>query len=190
MHNLEPFYNWRDQYTSENDEHSPFYGREYDEFKYTQKIYNYYIHPQWDEFGSPTLYLKIIYADYSREFCIIELIGEWNDAINNDIMHLKREVIDVLIREGISKFIIIGENVLNFHCSDDCYYQEWFEDIEEEDGWVVAINFREHILEEMRNSGIHHYIHFSEDMKSLSWRKFKPESLCDALESGILQQLV
>jgi len=43
-------------------------------------------------------------------------------------MHLKRNVIDVLVGERINKFILIGENVLNFHGSDDSYYEEWFED--------------------------------------------------------------
>jgi hypothetical protein len=74
------------------------------------------------------LYLKIIYVDYELQFAIIEIIGEWNDAIENDIMELKREIIDLLEKEGIYKFILIAENVLNFHSSDKEYYQEWFED--------------------------------------------------------------
>ncbi len=55
----------------------------------TQTIYNYYIHPQWDDFGSRTLYLKVLLADYDEQYVIIELFGEWNDAIENDIMNLK-----------------------------------------------------------------------------------------------------
>ncbi len=51
MHEIEPFYNWRHIYVSEEDERSPFYGRVYSEFEFSQTIYNYYIHPQWDEFG-------------------------------------------------------------------------------------------------------------------------------------------
>ena len=52
MHDIEPYYKWRDHYTSESDDRSPFYGRVYNEFQYTQKVYNYFIHPQWDDFGS------------------------------------------------------------------------------------------------------------------------------------------
>src|ERR1051326_3580372 len=104
MHEIEPYYNWRHLYMAEEDENSPFYGREYSEFVFSQTVYNYYIHPQWDEFGSSTLYLKVLIADYSAEYMIIELIGEWNDAIENDIMTLKRDVIDVFLREGINKF--------------------------------------------------------------------------------------
>ena len=75
--------------------------------------------------------LKIIYADYELGYAIIEMIGEWNDAIENDIMTLKRDVIDVMMSNGINKFILITENVLNFHSGDKDYYQEWFEENEE-----------------------------------------------------------
>ena len=114
MHTIEPFYNWRHLYTAEEDELSPFYGREYSEFEFNNTVYNYYIHPQWDDFGAPNLYMKILFADYQFNYAIIELIGEWNDAVENNIMTLKRDIIDVLIARGIHKVILIAENVLNF----------------------------------------------------------------------------
>ncbi|MEJ7675142.1 MAG: hypothetical protein WKF59_21170 [Chitinophagaceae bacterium] len=46
-----------------------FYGREYSEFDFSQTVYNYYIHPQWDEFGSSTLYIKVLMADYAARLC-------------------------------------------------------------------------------------------------------------------------
>src|SRR3954470_11188825 len=104
MQDIEPHFRWRDLYQSEHDDNSPFFDREYSEFEYSNKIYNYFIHPQWDEFGSPTLYAKIIFADYAEGYAIIELIGEWNDAISNDVMWLKREVAEILIDKGINKF--------------------------------------------------------------------------------------
>ena len=56
------------------------------------------------------------------------MFGEWNDTLHNDIMFFKRNVIDHLIGQGIRKFILLGENLLNFHGSrDDEYYEEWFE---------------------------------------------------------------
>ena len=128
MHTIEPYYKWRDRYVASEDKYSPFFGREYSEFTFSNKIYNYYIHPQWDEFGSSTLYAKILFVDYDEQYAIIELIGEWNDCINNDIMFLKREIVDQLQKRGIHTFIICCDNVLNFHASDDSYYEEWFED--------------------------------------------------------------
>ena len=59
------------------------------------------LHPQWDSFGSNyALFEGAIYVDYDRNFCIIEFIGEWNDAINNDVMLMKREIIELMIDEG------------------------------------------------------------------------------------------
>ena len=122
MHTLEPYYAWRNHYIASEDPRSPFFDREYSEFEYSTKVYNYFIHPQWDTIHSPTLFCKILFVDYEERFAILEFIGEWNDCLYNDIMQLKREVVDVLQAEGIHRFILIGENVLNFHFGDDCYY--------------------------------------------------------------------
>ncbi len=187
MQDIEPFYAWRDLYVAAEDELSPFYGREYSEFIYNNTIYNYYIHPQWDDFGSSTLYLKNLYTDYDNSFAIIELIGEWNDTINNDIMMLKREVIDLMITNGIRKFILVGENVLNFHGSDDCYYEEWFEDVE--DGWITAINFRAHVLAELSQFNIDYYLVYGGELNFLNWRSFNPNQLFMQVEQIVNHRL-
>ena len=187
MQDIEPYYSWRDLYTSEEDELSPFYGREHSEFEYSNTIYNYFIHPQWDDFGSNTLYLKVLFVDYNLRFAIIELIGEWNDAINNDVMTLKRDLVDDLIVRGINKFILIGENVLNFHASDDCYYQEWFEDVE--DGWVAAINFRDHVLEEFSRNNIDYYLVFGGELNNFPWRTYNPVQFFNHVEKVINRRL-
>ncbi len=175
MHTVEPYYHWRNLYTAETDEASPFYGREYSEFFFENKIYNYLIHPQWDFFGSNTLFLKILYVDYEKGFTIIELFGEWNDAIENDIMTLKRNIIEEMIPLGINKFILIGENVLNFHGADDCYYEEWID--ESEDGWVALVNFHDHVTREMEEIGIDSYFIMKGEMDYLDWRTYLPYQL-------------
>lgn len=175
MHLIEPYERWRELYAAEEDPRSPFFGRTYSETEYQNTIYNYYIHPQWDEFGSSTLYCKIIYADYVEGFAIIELIGEWNDCLYNDIMYLKRDLADALILEGITKFILIGENVLNFHYSDDSYYEEWFEDVGE--GWIICMNFRDYVLQEMKRARIDYYVMFGEMFQNISWRVMQPQQL-------------
>lgn len=183
MHTIEPYYNWRGLYIASEDVVSPFYERQYSEFEFSNKIYNYYIHPQWDDFGSNTLYLKILYADYDRHFAVLELIGEWNDCINNDVMQLKRNIIDKLLAEGIHKYVLIGENVLNFHSDDDSYYEEWYEDVVEESGWIATINFREHVLEEMGSVNLHYYL--GEPLQDFNWRTFRPPLLLKAVEHFI-----
>ena len=181
MHDIEPHYLWREQYVASDDNRSPFFGRQYDEFKFTKKIYNYFIHPQWDEFGSNTLYLKVIYADYEEGFCIMELIGEWNDCISNDIMFLKREVVDALTEEGIHKFILICENVLNFHGSDDSYYEEWYEDIRDENGWICFINTLPHVFEEMHDTQLDSFVNFGKNFNEINWRRHKPKNVYRAI---------
>jgi hypothetical protein len=187
MHFVEPFYNWRGYYIADEDPSSPFYGREYSEFAFSNTIYNFYIHPQWDEFGSPTLFLKVLYADYDEQYAIIELIGEWNDAIENDIMLLKRDVIDVLIDSGINTFILIGENVLNFHHSDDCYYEEWFDDVE--DGWIAMVNFHDHVIREFEHVGIDHYFVMGGELEEIEWRTYQPQHFYQKVAALVQKRL-
>ena len=188
MHNIEPFWLWRDLYISAEDERSPLYNRLYNEFEYTNTVYNYVIHPQWDFIGSSTLYLKIIYVDYALSYAIIELMGEWNDCIYNDIMFFKRNIIEPMMQEGINKFILVGENIFNFHASDDCYYEEWHEEIE--DGWITPIHFRKHVIDEFKSQRIHYYINFNETINALNWRTYQPNQLFCKVESLIKQNLL
>jgi hypothetical protein len=187
MHDIEPFYSWRNLYIASEDERSPFYGREYSEFEFSNAVYNYLIHPQWDEMGSPTLFMKVIYADYDEKCAIIEFIGEWNDCLHNDIMYLKRNILEPMMDEGINKYILIGENVLNFHYSDDCYYQEWFDEIE--DGWIVGINFRDFVIREFETANIDYYIAFGKHFNDLNWRKFPPMQLFGLIDQLMMRRL-
>lgn len=182
MHDIEPYFAWRDIYTAEEDEKSPFYEREYDEFHFHNKVYNYYIHPQWDDFGSLTLYTKILFADYDIGFAILEFIGEWNDCLYNDVKFLKEEVLDVFIKNGITKFVFICENVLNFHGSDDCYYEAIYEDISEDLGWMVFLNTLPHVEEEMVATQIQYYASLGGNLSDVNWRKFKPHQVMLAIE--------
>ncbi|MCB0537571.1 MAG: hypothetical protein KDE33_08585 [Bacteroidetes bacterium] len=189
MHNIEPYWKWRDLYLAEEDERSPFYGREYSEFEYTHAIYNHIIHPQWDDISSPTLFIKILFADYDEGYCVIEMIGEWNDSIHNDIMFLKRDVIDKLIAEGIYRFILIGENVLNFHAEENDYYVEWYDDIIDEGGWIALLNFNEHVLREMQETEILMYLHHNKILDEIHWRKYTPDKLLIIVEDTLLKAI-
>lgn len=186
MQNIEPFYNWRHLYAAEEDENSPFFGRAYSEFEFSQTIYNYYIHPQWDEFGSRTLYMKLLFVDYDQSFAIIELIGEWNDAIENDIMMLRREVTDQLFANGIRKFILIAENVLNFHSSDDSYYEEWREQVMEENGWIVILDMPLQSQYDFKRSRLNNYIQL---LDFPQWRTLKPDLVFQQIDNWMGKQI-
>ena len=186
MHDIEPFYNWRHLYVSEEDERSPFYGRVYSEFEYSQTIYNYYIHPQWDEFGSRTLYMKVLLADYDEHYVVIELIGEWNDTIENDIMNIKRDVADKFLSHGIFKFILIAENVLNFHSGDKDYYEEWYEETQDQKGWIACLNMPEQTQYDFRRAKLDRYI---ELIELDNWRTYKPFHLFKKIDQQVMNRL-
>jgi hypothetical protein len=192
MHHIEPHFRWRDEYIAAEDSRSPFYGRQYSEFHFTHRLYNFYLHPQWDEFGSSTLYGKLLFVDYEEGFALMELIGEWNDTLHEDIMYLKRRVADPLMAKGVTKFVFFCENVLNFHAADDDYYAEWVEELNEEGGWVALINTRQHVYEEMEDARLDHYLLFGEEYNDINWRTQKPPlvfHLIQALVTGQVKRL-
>ena len=187
MHFIEPFYGWRNLYISSEDPHSPLYGRIYSEFHFENTIYNFYIHPQWDQIGSETLFLKILFVDYDEQYMVIELIGEWNDAIENDIMTFKRDIIEPFLNHGINKFVLIGENVLNFHYSDDCYYEEWFDEVE--DGWIALINFHEHVIKEFERINIDQYFVMGGELEDIEWRTYQPAHFFNKVNDLVAKRL-
>lgn len=186
MQDIEPFFNWRHIYVAEEDKKSAFYQRKYDEFTFSQTVYNYYIHPQWDFFGSRTLYMKLLYCDYDQHFAIIELLGEWNDAIENDIMTFRREITDHMYHQGITKYILIGESVLNFHSSDDSYYEEWHEQLEDDNGWVALVNLPVQSEYDFKKARLHHYISM---LELPQWRTYQPEDVFQLIDHQMRMRL-
>jgi len=188
MHDLEPFYRWDAYYSSQDDENSPFAGVSPNYQTYENDVYGYYIHPDWEGFGSQTLYTKLLFADYTQGFAVLEMLGEWNDTLHNDIMHLKRNVIEILVAAGINKFILLGEHVLNFHGGDDDYYQEWFEDVA--DGWIAFVNFRPHVTTELSRYHIDYYVTYGGQLDEMStWRTDTPFTFCAQIQNILAQRL-
>ena len=187
MHQIEPFYNWRSLYVANEDEKSPFFKHYNNEVFFEHAIYNHYIHPQWDYFGSQTLYAKLLYTNYETGYAIIELFGEWNDVLYNDIMYFYRNVIEILLEAGIRYFILLGENVLNFHSEDTDYYEEWFENLD--DGWIVGINFSEHVRNEFSESSIDQYVGFGGTFNEMAWRTLFPDQLFEWINAAMNKRL-
>lgn len=189
MHTLEPFYNWQHRYNAEEDDRSPFFGTEHSEFEFINSVYDHVIHPQWDEFGSRTLYIKTLFVDYEEGYAIIEMIGEWNDLLYNDVMLLKRDVIEPMMSHGIVRFILIGENVLNHHPSDEDYYSEWFEEVSDADGWIALLNFREHVRDDLKAANIDRYFLLGGQLDMMDWRTFEPEDLYERVSAQVMKRL-
>ena len=189
MHTIEPYYAWRNHYVASEDPRSPFFERIYNEMSYHMKIYDHFIHPQWDNIGSSTLFIKILWVDYEEESAIIELLGEWNDCLHNDIMRLKRDIVDFLQNEGICKFILIGENVLNFHYSDESYYEEWFEEVTDRDGWIALLNFNQHVIDDMSTIDLDSYFVMGGELSEFGWRTYNPDQLVNRIRDCVENRL-
>jgi hypothetical protein len=130
--------------------------------------------------------MKVLIADYEERYVVMELFGEWNDAIENDIMNLKREVVDKFYEFGITKFILIAENVLNFHSGDKDYYEEWFEEVTDSEGWIAVLNMPEQTQYDFRKAKLNRFI---ELIELDNWRTYKPFHLFTLIDKQILNRL-
>ena len=104
-------------------------------------------------------------------------------------MLLKRDIIDCLQNEGICKFILIGENVLNFHHSDDSYYEEWFEEVTDRDGWIALLNFNQHVLDDMGSIDLDSYFVMGGELSEFGWRTYAPDQLISRIRESVENRL-
>jgi len=91
-----------------------------------------------------------------------------------------------MIAHGINKYILVAENVLNFHSSDDCYYEEWMEDIEEEGGWVSIIGLPEQSRYDFTRAHIDRYVQL---IDLPDWRPFTPGNLFTKVDNLLVRRL-
>ncbi len=187
LRDIEPFFGWLAEYSHDQDNRSPFHEVEHNLFEYDRRIYNIPAHPFWDDFGSESLLVKILYADYREGFAILELFGEWNDLFDNDFKLLAENCLTYLIDHGIRQFILICENVFHGYFQSDDYYQALQDELE--DGWICAIRLREELQEEMVRYGINGYVFWSPYLDDVVWRKTKPQQLYRFVTSR-LQNLI
>jgi hypothetical protein len=101
-------------------------------------------------------------------------------------MELKREIFDLLYESKIYKYILIAENVLNFHSSDKEYYQEWYEELSEVNGWAIALNMPEATQQDFKKKKLNYYI---ELMELPDWRVYKPYHLFKKIDDELMKRL-
>ena len=188
LHHIEPFYGWLNMYSHEIDERSPFHEVEHNLFYFDRSINNIPAHPLWDDFGSESLLVKILFADYREGYAIIELFGDWNDLFENDFKLLAENCFTYLLDHGIDKFILLCENVFNIYLETDDYYQALQEELGEE-GWLCLMRTRTCVWEELLNYDIASYFYRSPILDELPWRKLKPFQLFQIVNSRISQLL-
>ena len=83
--------------------------------------------------------------------------------------------------------ILIGENVLNFHYSDDCYYEEWFDEVE--DGWIALVNFHPHVMREFEQINIDSYFVCGGELDDLEWSIYSPFQLFKKVSGYVEKRL-
>ena len=90
------------------------------------------------------------------------------------------------MEEGIYKFILVAENVLNFHSSDNEYYKEWYEEVTDENGWVVIINMPEATQHDFKKARLNRYVELYE---LENWRTYKPFHLFKKIDNELQARL-
>ena len=101
-------------------------------------------------------------------------------------MALRRDVTDQLSAKGIFKFILIAENVLNFHSSDDSYYEEWKEDVVDKNGWIVMIDMPLQSQYDFKKSRLHNYV---ELLDFPQWRTLKPDIVFQQIDNWMIRKI-
>lgn len=183
MFEVEPFYGWLHLYDPEADEYSPYYGVEHNLFEFDRSIYDMPAHPLWEDFDSENLLMKILYADYTKGYCIIELIGEWNDLQFNDFRLMRDNCLQLLKDAGINRFILICENVFSAFLEMQDYYEEFTEDLYP-DGYLHLLKARPLVLEEFTRYGISAFVNWSQEIDSMNWRKMHPDQILTLIEDS------
>ncbi len=187
LRDIEPFFGWLQWYNTENDPRSPFYEVEHNLFYYDRSINEIPAHPLWDDIGSESLLIKILYADYQAAYAIIELFGEWNDLFENDFRLLAENCLTYLVDQGINRFILVCENVFHAYLDSDDYYQAMQDELE--DGWICILQARDSVKEEMEAYGITPYFYWNGILDELPWRRFKPFQLFHIVEGRMRKVL-
>ena len=73
--------------------------------------------------------------------------------------------------------------MFNFHGSDDCYYEEWYEEIKDEQGSIFFINMQKPVMDEIKLFGIQHFVNLGPDFQDINWRKMNPMDLMEFVAS-------
>ena len=109
----------------------------------------------------------------------------WNPE-EKEIVELKREVLEKFMEEGIYKFILIVENVLNFHSDGKDYYEELHEEVTDENGWVVCLNMPEQTQYDFKQAHLNQFI---ELMELDNWRIYRPFHLFKKIDAELMNRL-
>ena len=75
---------------------------------------------------------------------------------------------------------------MNFHSSDKEYYQEWYEELSDENGWAVILNMPAATQHDFKKKKLQYYI---ELMELIDWRVYKPYHLFKKIDEELTKRL-
>jgi hypothetical protein len=76
--------------------------------------------------------------------------------------------------------------VLNFHSSDDSYYEDWREQVEDLGGWIVILNMPEQSQYDFVRARLNNYATL---MDFPQWRTLKPELVFQQVDELLLKRI-
>jgi GMP synthase-like glutamine amidotransferase len=83
----------------------------------------------------------------------------------------------------------MGENVFNFHGNDTDYYEEWFDEVEEQNGWIAMLNVRKHVKEEINDHNLDYYFLMGGELEAVDWRTSTPRQFIKRIEQYVKKRL-
>ena len=76
--------------------------------------------------------------------------------------------------------------MLNFHSSDDSYYEEWREQLEDTGGWVVIIDMPAQSQYDFKQARLTNYV---ELVDFPQWRTLKPDIIYQQIDDMMIKRL-
>ena len=111
-------------------------------------------------------------------------VGWWMDrkksAAKYEAYHRKAEF--------VWKMILMGNSPYKPGDNHPPSIEEWYEDIREEGGWIAFINFRDHVLKEMKQVHLQNFVLCGEQFSDVNWRSVKPFHFHHLVESRMLSE--
>jgi hypothetical protein len=59
----------------------------------------------------------------------------------------------------------------------------------EDDGWIALLNFREHVLEDMKSIDLDSYFVLGGELSEIGWRTLTPSHLFERIDDCVSQRL-
>lgn len=78
------------------------------------------------------------------------------------------------------------ENVLNFHSGDKDYYEEWYEEVTDKEGWISYLNMPSSTQYDFIKAKLNKYISV---LNIPAWRTYLPQHLLYAIEKERLKYM-